>query len=108
MSPTNRTTNTPAPRRVTAATFTDAVLTTDGDARPAAPQDGKAYGLREVYALLGCDRIELIRTRVPGVILLCDEEGGMVAEPAVNRTASMLAGTPIVGNVLACHTSRFR
>jgi hypothetical protein len=99
---------TAAPRRVTAATFADAVLTTDGDARPAAPQDGKAYGLREVYALLGCDRVEVVYTRVPGVILVCDEDGGMVAEPAVNRAASVLAGTTIVGNVLACHTSRFR
>lgn len=73
---------------------------------PAVPHDDTmVFGLTALYNALGCDSIELVD--VPGTeyILVCDEEG-LWNNPTLNFYATELAGRPIVGNVLLCHTSK--
>jgi len=86
----------------------DTLLKTDGTTAPVTPRDGVSYHLPELYAMLGCQMVEVVHTLIPGIILICDEEGTFVGNPVRNVQASNMAGTSIVGHALACHTSRFR
>ena len=85
----------------------DTMLYTDGTTTAARPNDGKSYHLQELYSMLDCTMVEVVHTQIPGIILICDEESTFVQNPVRNVQASNMAGQPIVGNALACHTSRF-
>lgn len=86
----------------------DTLLRADGTAAEIRPKDGVSYHLKELYEMLGCTMVEVVHTQIPGLILICDEEGTFVQNPVRNVQASNLVGTPIVGNALVCHTSRFK
>jgi hypothetical protein len=86
----------------------DTLLRTDGTSTEVQPKNGTNYSLEELYELLGCEMIEVVYTQDNNTILICDEEGTFVASPQRNHAASRLAGCHIVGNVLACHTSRLK
>lgn len=63
------------------------------------------FGLSGLYNAIGCDSIELVDVPDTEYILVCDEEG-LWNNPTLNIEATELAGRPIVGNVLLCHTSK--
>ena len=86
----------------------DTVLYANGQTSEARPNNGKGYQLKELYSMLGCRMVEVVQTQIPGIIVICDEEGLFVENPVRNVQASNMAGRPIVGNALACHTSRFK
>lgn len=86
----------------------DTLLYADGTTKEVTPLDGVSYHLPELYSMLGCQVVEVVRTLIPGLILICDEEGGFVENPVHNVQASNMVGTTIVGSALVCHTSRFR
>jgi hypothetical protein len=86
----------------------DTLLYADGTTTEARPNDGVSYHLKELYSMLGCSMVEVVHTQIPGLILICDEEGTFVENPVRNVQASNMAGTAIVGNALVCHTSRFK
>jgi len=85
----------------------DQVITADAQFRPIAPVVAKrGYELDELYRAIGADIVQIIEVqRIPGAlgrkILVCDEEG-IFNGKSINRFASALAGTPIVGDVLYC------
>lgn len=85
----------------------DQVITADAQFRPVTPAVAKrGYELDELYGAIGADIVQIIDVqRIPGVlgrkILVCDEEGLMNGK-RLNRFATSLAGTPIVGDVLYC------
>lgn len=86
----------------------DTVLRADGTNVEVVPRNArKGYTLEELYALTSSQYIEIVRCRVPGAILVCDEEGVLNSRP-LNRAASELAGQPIVGDVLLCASSRVK
>ena len=65
------------------------------------------FDMSTVKKTLGIDYFEIVS--VPSnknLILVCDEEGLLCADPVLNFTASMLANQPIYGNVMICHTQR--
>lgn len=86
----------------------DTLLYADGTTTEARPNDGVSYRLKELYSMLGCRVVEVVHTQIPGLILICDEEGTFVENPVRNVQASNMVGTNIVGNALVCHTSRFK
>lgn len=86
----------------------DTLLRADGTTAAIHPKDGVSYHLKELYEMLGCRVVEVVHTLIPGLILICDEEGTFVEKPVRNVQASNMAGTIIVGNALVCHTSRFK
>jgi hypothetical protein len=98
----------PRPNVRKALSDPDTLLRTDGTTSAVRPTNGKDYGLEELYTLLGCEIVEVIRTAIPGVVLICDEEGLYKNPPLLNAQASILAGQQIVGNALACDTRRFK
>lgn len=86
----------------------DTLLYADGTTTEVKPNDGVSYHLKELYSMLGCRVVEVVHTLIPGLILICDEEGTFVENPVRNVQASNMVGTVIVGNALVCHTSRFK
>lgn len=86
----------------------DTLLRADGTTAEIRPLDGVSYHLKELYDMLDCRVVEVVHTLIPGLILICDEEGTFVPNPVRNVQASNMAGTPIVCNALVCHTSRFK
>jgi hypothetical protein len=86
----------------------DTLLYANGQTTKARPNDGVSYHLKELYSMLGCSMVEVVHTQIPGIILICDEEGTFDGNPVNNVQASNMAGTVIVGTALVCHTSRFK
>jgi hypothetical protein len=66
-------------------------------------QDG--YDLSTMYRQIGCELVEVVHAyQFPDCLLWCDEEARLRGEPQPNIRASILAGTPIYGNViLSCY-----
>lgn len=54
--------------------------------------------LPEVYRLIDCDLVEVVRPGAGGVLALVDEEGLLRGKP-LNEIASLMLGRPIVGDV---------
>ena len=83
------------------------VFRTDGTKLQTKPENGVSFQLKELYALLGVDIIEIIQLK-NDLILVCDEEGKLKADPEFNPIATFLyqeARGPvdeIYGNVLVC------
>ena len=75
------------------------------EVQPELDDEGKPYfTLRKLYEVLDVDSIEIVYIPNSELILVCDEEGLLKADPLMNRMASLLAEHQIVGNVLLCHT----
>jgi hypothetical protein len=73
--------------------------------QPELDDEGNPYfTLRKLYEVLDVDSIEIVNVPNSELILVCDEEGLLKAEPLLNRMASLLAEQQIVGNALLCHT----
>jgi hypothetical protein len=65
----------------------------------------KTFDLQTLYRAIGCDYIEIVDVPETEYILVCDEEGLLKNNATLNYEATELAGRPIVGNVVLCHTS---
>ena len=77
--------------------------------QPEVDEEGQPFfGLSKLYDVLDVDRIEIVYIPNSELILVCDEEGLLKAEPLLNRMASLLAEQQIVGNALLCHTDLIR
>ena len=75
------------------------------EVQPELDDEGKPYfTLRKLYEVLDVDSIEIVYIPNSELILVCDEEGLLKADPLMNRMASLLAEQQIVGNALLCHT----
>lgn len=73
--------------------------------QPELDEEGNPFfSLGKLYEVLDVDRIEIVYVPNSELILICDEEGLLKAEPLLNRMASLLAEQQIVGNALLCHT----
>lgn len=68
--------------------------------------DGKwCFDMAKVKKALDIDYFEIVCIPDTEFILVCDEEALLKSEPIRNNLATILAGIPIYGNVLYCHTS---
>lgn len=85
----------------------DMLMRADGSISTIAPEDGKSYHLPELYRALGCNLVEVVVTRFPGFILICDEEA-LYADPQYNHRASLAVGTEIYGDAILCPDRHFR
>lgn len=63
------------------------------------------FDIDEVKKTLDIDYFELVYCK-NDLILVCDEEALLFADPILNLTASMIAQRSIYGNVMVCHTDR--
>lgn len=62
----------------------------DGSERPVKPADGRAFTLAELYALVGCETVEMIRM-ADGRLLWMDEEAKLARIPKrLNARATVL------------------
>ena len=62
---------------------------------------GISDDLSSMYPIIGCDIVQPLRTPdVDGALLWCDEEALCKVEPKYNVRASILARTPIFGDVI--------
>jgi len=76
------------------------------------PQNKAHFKLKQLYALLGCDMIEVVEIGDTGMIFIIDEEGAIKNEPQLNEFATVLwrhydpraAGQYLFGKVLLCPT----
>ena len=97
------------PPRKSDPTDPDTLFRADGTTAPVFPRNGTHYDLDELYKLLKCDTLELVRdTSIPNHILLVDENGRCRTPLVYNTQAMNLVGGDVVGNALLCHKSRFR
>lgn len=85
---------------------TDTLITTTTTRAVAPANARKGYTLDELYELLQCSTVEIIRAP-GGMILVVDEEGRLAGKP-LNPAASRIAGQPIVGDALHCKASRVK
>lgn len=68
--------------------------------------DSKDYfDIAKVKETLDIDCFELVYCK-NNLILVCDEEALLFANPTLNLTASMIAERSIYGNVMVCHSDR--
>ena len=75
----------------------------------------KGWTLDELYGHLACDMVEVVYPNrispaigfLKSPILICDEEGQLTGKE-INPFASMLAGQPIVGDVILCESKSFK
>ena len=98
------------------------LITTDGTKKEIAPADPKkGFTLAEVYALIGCETVQMVELRTEhGTMMLMNDEGKLNDLP-VNAEATKLWGKKynlspeilledgdhIVGNVLLCFSKEF-
>lgn len=87
----------------------DVILRADGSGPVSvAPKSArKGYSLAELYEHTASSIVEIVPTRIAGLILVCDEEG-QINRKSLNVRASFLAGQPIVGDVLVCNDSHVK
>ena len=84
--------------------------------QPVSPHNGRSFRLAELYQLLDCQLVEVIRL-TPELILIVDEEGKFRNPCYLNLLATYLwyqhqpaarGQDSIVGRVLLCHDKQFR
>ena len=76
------------------------------------PENNQNFELKELYALLECDTIEVVYLGDTGMIMIIDEEGALKNEPEFNEFATVMwrhyeplaAGQHLFGKVLLCPT----
>lgn len=84
---------------------TGTLLTVDGSTIQIRPENGSDFQLEQLYSVLGCDCIEVVRLR-DNMILIIDEEGKLV-DKRINHKATALYNNPddvIVGDALLCQS----
>lgn len=100
--------------KTTKAPSISLLLTTDRNLTPVAPKSArKGFTLEELYSLLNCRMVEVVRLHRPvegfkEPILIIDEEGTFDSRNEVNLYASHLAGTRIVGNVILTESKNLK
>jgi len=84
--------------------------------QPVNPKNGRSFKLAELYALLDCQVVEVIRL-TPELILIVDEEGKFKNPCYLNLLATYLwhhhqpaarGQDSIVGRAILCHDQQFR
>ena len=75
--------------------------------REVQPKNGRSFQLDELYALLRCETIEVVRTKNPTTILICDEESKLSDPPrpfngGATPLANLFRGDWIAGPALLC------
>lgn len=76
------------------------------------PKNKKDFKLKELYALLGCNYIEVVHIGNTGMIMVIDEEGALADQPQLNEFATILwrhhdpraAEQYLFGKVILCPT----
>ena len=76
------------------------------------PKNKSHFKLKELYALLGCDMIEVVYLGDTGMIFIIDENGAINGDPQLNEFATVLwrhhepnaAGQYLFGKVILCPT----
>jgi len=82
------------------------ILRTDLSHEHVEPEDGEHFTFNEVYRLIGCSMIEIVRIEDSDNILLVDEEGLLKEDMRINGMAvTITGGRQIVGDVLLCKSS---
>lgn len=85
------------------------LIKTDCSQTEVFPKDKEnGFTLDEVYALIGCELVEIACRFEDGKMMLVDEEGLLKPDPEVNPLASMLFGDYIVGNALIVEDEEFQ
>ena len=87
---------------------------TEGEIIKVSPRNGKDFKLEELYTLLGCDYIEVLRLDDKNIVVI-DEEGKLNGRP-VNYKATALCHEKnaifdwdcIVGPAIVCHTKMLK
>jgi len=83
--------------------------------QPVQPANGRCFELAELYAMLDCKTVEVVRLS-PELILIADEESKLRQPCYLNMTATYLwhqhqpdarGRDCIAGRALFCHTSQF-
>jgi len=88
-------------------TMQDTIIKADGTVTSTSPTNTrKGYDLNTLQGIVG-GYIEIVHTRIPGVILVINEEG-LLKDLPLNLAASQCAGQPIVGDVLLCADSHVK
>lgn len=91
------------------------IVTASGTHRKVTPDNVTNFTLNEMYKLLNCQLVEIIRLNEK-MIMVVDEEGKFKDEPDVNVNASLIAmlhgaifpGDCVCGDVMICDTSMVR
>lgn len=76
------------------------------------PKNKSHFKLKELYALLGCDMIEVVYLGDTGMIFIIDENGAINGDPQLNEFATVLwryyeplaAEQFLFGKVILCPT----
>lgn len=80
------------------------------------PENGSHYKLKELYALLHCDTIEVLYSPTSRQWCIMDEEAKLKADSLMNEIASVIAwkqfslsqGDFLLGNILFCDKEFFQ
>ena len=99
-----------------ARTFAPCLITTADDFTDIRPHNGTHFRLAELYAAIGCQRVEVVTLGRSELILIIDEEGALSDAPELNSLATALwwrlepaaIGQPLFGAAVMCHTTQFR
>jgi hypothetical protein len=89
-------------------TLLPALFRTDGVIRHVEPANGTNFTLKELYALLECDTIEVLYPDMDGAILICDENSKLSSDHQMNFVATALMegrlfpGDYVAGHALLC------
>ena len=75
------------------------IITTECEVKKINPENGSTFGLAELQQYVE-GYIEVVALS-PKWIMICNEEGVLLHQPC-NDFASILASTPILGNVVVC------
>ena len=84
--------------------------------QPVRPQNGRSFQLAELYQLLGCQTVDVMRLSTE-LILIIDDEGKFRHPACLNLLATYLwyqhqpearGVDSIVGRALLCHDKQFR
>ncbi|HEX8429192.1 DUF3846 domain-containing protein [Hymenobacter sp.] len=102
---------------LTATTYQPHLLDpTSADPQPVSPGNGHSFKLEELYELLDCQRVDVVRLS-PELILIIDDEGKFRNPAYLNLLATYLwhrhqpeaRGIDcIVGRAILCHDQQFR
>ena len=85
------------------------LIDTNGKQTEVFPADGEnGFTLEEVYALIGCEMVEVACTFESGEMMLVDEEGWLKNISIVNPVASLIYGDYIAGNALVVSQKEFQ
>ena len=62
----------------------------DGTQREVSPKNGTDFQLEELYNLLSCHYVDIVRLATPGQIMIIDEEGKLKRDAILNDAATFI------------------